>query len=195
MRSFQAWLGGIPISMGRVAALCAASTAMVGCLVDNQDTGIEMSVGASVRTPQTPLDGNAVPKFVDQLPLFSGTRSNGSETQNIRMVEFQQRVLPASVYAGRPAPFNNGTFLWGYSTNGQPASFPARTIQVNRGTATTAQYTNALTNTRLSTLLTVDQTLHWADPLGTTAANNCVNGPPLRAACTQPFVGPIPTTV
>src|SRR5262245_44943415 len=109
MRSFQTWLAGQTIAMSRAAVLCAASTLMVGCLTDNQDTGVETQVGASVRTPQTPLDGNAIPKFVDQLPLLSGNRSNGSETQQIRMVEFQQRMLPASVYAGRPAPFNNGT--------------------------------------------------------------------------------------
>jgi FtsP/CotA-like multicopper oxidase with cupredoxin domain len=43
--------------------------------------------------------------------------------------------------------------------------------------------------------LTVDQTLHWADPLGTTARNNCVNGPPLAARCLQPYMGPIPAVV
>ncbi len=53
----------------------------------------------------------------------------------------------------------------------------------------------AWSNTRLQSLLTVDQSLHWADPLGTTARNNCVNGPPLAAACTQPYVGPVPAVV
>src|SRR5262249_39207912 len=103
--------------------------------------------------------------------------------------------LPNSVYAGRPAPFNNGTFLWGYNINGAGPSFPARTIESPRGAATTAQDTNNLTNTRLQSLLTVDQSLHSADPLATTACNNCVNGPPLAGPCTQPYAGPIPTTV
>ena len=150
---------------------------------------------ASVRTPQTPLDGNTVPKFVDQLPTFAGRRISGTTTVNVNMQEFQQKVLPASVYAGKPAPFNNGTFLWGYNLNNTGPSFPARTIEAQRGIATTARYTNSLTNTRLQSLLTVDQSLHWADPLGTTARNNCVNGPPLAAACTQPYTGPIPTVV
>ena len=143
-------------------------------------------------TPQTLLDGNSIPKFVDPLPTFNGRRINGSVTLNVNMQEFQQRVLPASVYAGRPAPFNAGTFLWGYNINNTGASWPARTIEVSRGTATTAIYTNNLRNTRLQSLLTVDQTIHWADPLGTTARNNCVNGPPLAGPCTQPYSGTDP---
>src|SRR6202011_5541724 len=54
---------------------------------------------------------------------------------------------------------------------------------------------NSLRNTRLQSLLTVDQSLHWADPLGITKANNCVNGPPLAPACLQPYTGPIPAVV
>ena len=150
---------------------------------------------ASVRTPQTLLDGNAVPKFVDQVPTFYGRRINGTTTLNINMQEFQMKVLPASVYAGRPAPFNAGTFLWGYNINNTGPSFPARTIEAVHGVATTAAYINGLTNTHLQALLTVDQSLHWADPLGTTARNNCVNGPPLAAPCTQPYAGPIPAVV
>jgi spore coat protein A len=150
---------------------------------------------ASVRTPQTPLDGNSVPKFVDQLPTFNGHRVSGTATVNVNMQEFQQKILPASVYAGLPAPFNNGTFLWGYNLNSGGPSYPARTIEAVRGTATRAVYTNSLSNTRLQSLLTVDQSLHWADPLGTTARNNCVNGPPLAAPCTQPYAGPIPAVV
>jgi FtsP/CotA-like multicopper oxidase with cupredoxin domain len=150
---------------------------------------------ASVRTPQTPLDGNTVPKFVDQLPTFNGRRVSGTTTVNVNMQEFQQKILPASVYTGLRPPFNNGTFLWGYNLNNGGASYPARTIEAVRGTATRAVYTNSLTNTRLQSLLSVDQSLHWADPLGTTARNNCVNGPPLAAACTQPYAGPIPGVV
>jgi FtsP/CotA-like multicopper oxidase with cupredoxin domain len=41
----------------------------------------------------------------------------------------------------------------------------------------------------------VDQSLHWADPLGTTARNNCVNGPPLAGPCLEPYTGPIPAVV
>ncbi len=149
----------------------------------------------SVRTPQTPLSGNSIPKFVDPVPTFTNNRVNASATVNVNMQEFQQKVLPASVYAGLTAPFRNGTFLWGYNINNAGASWPARTVEARQGVATTAIYTNSLTNTHLQSLLTVDQSLHWADPLGTTARNNCVNGAPLAAPCTQPYTGPIPTVV
>ncbi len=181
-----------------LTAVWAVAAIAVGCGV-GADPGAQSSLGvttqASVTTPQALLDGNSIPKFVDPLPTFNGRRINGSVTLNVSMQEFQQRVLPASVYAGRPAPFNAGTFLWGYNINNTGASWPARTIEVTRGTATTAIYNNNLRNTRLQSLLTVDQSLHWADPLGTTARNNCVNGPPLAAPCTQPYAGPIPAVV
>jgi FtsP/CotA-like multicopper oxidase with cupredoxin domain len=111
------------------------------------------------------------------------------------MEEFQQKVLPPSVYAHLPAPYNNGTYLYGYNLNGLGASWPARTIEARQNIATTAIYTNSLVNTHLQSLLSVDQTLHWADPLGTTTRNNCVNGPPLAEPCTEPYTGPVPAVV
>jgi spore coat protein A, manganese oxidase len=153
-----------------------------------------VSVAAGV-VAQTPLAGTTIPRFVDPLPTFSGRRVDGTATVNVTMQEFQQKVLPASIYASAPAPYNAGTFLWGYNINGAGASWPARTIESRQGIATTAIYTNSLANTQLQRLLTVDQTIHWADPLGTTAANNCVNGPPLAGPCTQPYAGPIPAVV
>src|SRR5213075_59777 len=104
---------------------------------------------ASVRVPQTPLDGNSVPKFVDSVPRFNGRRQDATVTLDVRMQEFQQRVLPASGYSGLASPFNQGTFVWGYNINGAGPSWPARTLEARRGTATTARYTNNLTNTRL----------------------------------------------
>jgi hypothetical protein len=92
----------------------------------------------SVKTPQTLLYGNDIPKFVDQLPTFVGKRVNGSVTLNVNMQEFQQKVLPASFYASLPAPYNAGTYVWGYNINNLGPSWPGRTIEATRGTATTA---------------------------------------------------------
>ena len=64
---------------------------------------------------------------IDQLPAFN--RQNATVTLNVNMQEFQQKVLPASVYAGLPAPYNNGTFLWGYNINGAGPASPARTLE------------------------------------------------------------------
>ena len=75
-----------------------------------QPDTLEFRQSASIETPQTALDGATVPKYVEALPVFSNRRSNGTTTQNIDMVEFQQRILPASIYASLPAPFNAGSF-------------------------------------------------------------------------------------
>lgn len=154
---------------------------------------------ASVTVPQTPLLGINVPRFVDPVPTFNGRRQDGTVTLNVNMQEVQQRVLPASVYAGLPAPYNVGTYVWGYNINGAGASWPARTIESRRNIATTAIYNSSLVNTKLQSLLTVDQSIHWADPLKTTSSNNCMNpppfGPPLAPVCLKPYAGPIPTVV
>jgi FtsP/CotA-like multicopper oxidase with cupredoxin domain len=173
----------------------AASLAGSGCDTASGSDEIEVRQGALSAIGQTPLDGNALPKFVDALPTFNGRRVDATATVNVKMQEFQQKVLPASAYSGLRAPFSAGTFLWGYGINGSAPTWPARTIEARRGTATSAIYTNSLINTQLQGLLTIDQTIHWADPLGTTSRNNCVNGPPLAAPCTQPYGGPIPTVV
>ena len=167
----------------------------LGCDASVDPIATTVRVGASVSFAQTPLEGTTIPRFVDPLPTFNGRRVDATATVNVNMQEFQQKVLPASIYAAAPAPYNAGTFLWGYNINNAGASWPARTIEAKQNIATTAIYTNSLVNTNLQKLLTVDQTIHWADPLGTTAANNCVNGPPLAQPCTEPYAGPIPAVV
>jgi FtsP/CotA-like multicopper oxidase with cupredoxin domain len=186
MNDARLFLGGLVLGAGLVT---------LGCDSGASPDGVISVTRASVVVPQTPLDGTTIPRFVDPLTTFNGRRVDATATVNVNMQEFQQRVLPASIYTSLPAPYNAGTFLWGYNINNAGASWPARTIEAKQGTATTAIYTNSLTNTHLQKLLTVDQSIHWADPLGTTAANNCVNGPPLAAACTEPYAGPIPTVV
>src|SRR6266700_4712916 len=98
-------------------SLGASMLLAASCGQGNNPEATGVTTQASVRTPQTPLSGNDIPKFVDQLPTFNGRRINGATSRSVNMQEFQQRVLPASVYAGKAAPINNGTFLWGYNIN------------------------------------------------------------------------------
>src|SRR5450432_190291 len=144
-----------------ILGVAARTLALGGAACDDARGAYQPDVSvvqeASVLQGQVPLDGNAVPKFVDPLPTFNGRRANATATLSINMQEFQQKILPASVYARLPAPYNAGTFLWGYNINGVGPTLPARTIETRRGIATTAAYTNSLRNTRLQSLLTVDQ--------------------------------------
>jgi FtsP/CotA-like multicopper oxidase with cupredoxin domain len=142
---------------------------------------------ASVGQTQTPLPGSGITKFVEPLPTFVGQRVSATSI-NVGMSEFQQRILPDAIYSPLAAPFNAGTYLWGYSVqnaNGGTAqpSYPGLTIEATKGTPTTVRYTNNLpTDPVLRKYLTIDQTLHWADPLG-------------QGHVFVPYTGPIPTVV
>ncbi|GCE07358.1 multicopper oxidase family protein [Dictyobacter aurantiacus] len=122
---------------------------------------------ASVQSAQTPLSSSGIPQFVDPLPTFVGLRQS-SQSLTASIQEFQQKVLPAQLYASLPAPFNGGTFLWGYAIGNCPPSYPGCTIEAGRGYPTTILYINNLpsfANSQVAARLTVDQTIHWADPL------------------------------
>jgi spore coat protein A len=177
-----------------IMTLSAAALGAAACDSPAPPDKVAVLPSASTLVAQSPLDGASIPKYVEPLPTLSGHRVNGASAVTVDMVEFQQKILPASVYASKAAPFKNGSFLWGYRLNGAAASWPAQTIEARQNTTTTVAYTNSLrAPLQLQKYLTMDQTLHWADPLGTTSANHCVNGPPLAGPCLQPYSGVIPT--
>jgi len=60
-----------------VTGACAVSFWIAGCGASASPEGIGATSQASVTTPQTPLDGNTLPKFVEPLPTFNGRRVNG----------------------------------------------------------------------------------------------------------------------
>ena len=86
-------------------------------------------VFASVSQAQTPLPSANITKYVTALRTFNGHRVESSSFTS-RMVEFQQVVLPPSMY---PSGFKNGTWLWGYQSDGQPASWPGARSTTSRG--------------------------------------------------------------
>jgi len=147
------------------------------------------SAAASVQIPQVPLAGGAIPKYVDPLLLPARIDATAPCTVlEITMSEFEQQVLPSDFVAG---PYSGKTLVWGYN-----CSFPGPTIVAQRNVPLRVKWVNNLVNPYLQKLLTVDQTLHWADPLGTTHNNMCMMHPvPLPSACGQPYTGPVPTVV
>jgi spore coat protein A, manganese oxidase len=169
--------------------------ALVACTGGPPATGTRVS--ASVVVNQAPLDGATVPKYVEPLPTLGGARVDGTATVRVQMVEFQQKMLPASVYALLPPPFNAGTFLWGYRVNNHAAAYPAATIEARQGTATSVIYDNQLQGPHgsapfLQKYLTQDLTVHWSDPLHITRDNHCATSDVLRAPCLDPYAGPVP---
>jgi spore coat protein A len=96
------------------------------------------------------------------------------------MSEFQTQILPSEFPR---------TTVWGYNN-----SYPGPTVMAKRGTPAKVNYVNNVSNPKLlsSGIITVDQTIHWADPLG---LNCAMESPPLPADCFKPFKGPLPLTV
>lgn len=142
-------------------------TSMQRCLVGALLlSGIFTSaVEANQQVKQTPLPGDTIPKFKDPLPIPK--RVTGS-TATVNMVEFQQKVLPASLYP-KTGTFSKGTYLWGYDVNGHGPSWPGATFQVTRLSPLTVTYINNIKGPFngapvLEKFLTIDQSVHWADP-------------------------------
>ncbi|HTK08687.1 MAG TPA: multicopper oxidase domain-containing protein, partial [Ktedonobacteraceae bacterium] len=133
---------------------------------------------------QTPLAGNTIPQFVEPLQVFAGARVQSAST-TVQIQEFQQKMLPQSIYEKLSSPYNNGTYLWGYQVGNNPLFSPGYTLEALQGLPTTITYVNNLPHPSASKLLpqlTVDQTIHWADPLN-------------KMGSTQPYQGTIPTVV
>jgi len=149
---------------------------------------------------QTPLPGASVPKYVDPVPTFVGQRIGGPLVA-VTFRETVQQPLPATFYAGLPAPFSTGTTVWGYQVAGLDAdtnrpvsrgpNWPGFTIEAVRGRPTNVLYSNELRTPTLQALLPVDQTLNWADPLNL----GCQFQPVMSAACMQQYAGPVPMVV
>ncbi|TMI89459.1 MAG: bilirubin oxidase [Bacillati bacterium ANGP1] len=139
---------------------------------------------ASVQTQQTALSGAEIRRvgFVNSLRTFAGRRV-GDASFEVGMFEFQQQVLPEDFYAEKPAPFKAGTYVWGYLVGDAAPSWPGTTVEALKGRTTTIKYVNALPfDPVLRKYLTIDQTIHWADPLN-------------QMGSFDPFKGPIPTVV
>jgi spore coat protein A, manganese oxidase len=152
---------------------------------------------ASVEAPQIPLASTRIPRFVEALPTFLDRRVSDTSI-HVRMSEFQQKVLPDQMYTRLAEPFRDGTYLWGFgiragddegdegdneSDDGNSPTWPGRTIVAQQGRPTTVIYRNTLSaRAALIKYLTIDQTLHWANPLH-------------HQGGFEPFDGAIPTVV
>lgn len=108
-------------------------------------------------------------KFVDALPR--PRRLSGPS------IELSATEFSAKLHRDLPP-----TLLWGYA-----GAVPGPTIEAVRGTPTRVRWINDLKNPRLLAALPVDETLHWANPLGAAhGGGHAGHGTP------QPYAGPVP---
>lgn len=159
------------------------------------------SLFASVLVPQTPLDPKTLTKFLDPLPAppvidaTGGAYNSTSTPLVITMEELQQQLLPSNFTAG---PFGGKTTVWGYGAPrlGIPAATPGPTLVAQRNVPVYVNYLNNLLNPTLQQYITIDQTLHWADPLKAACMGkmlDCTATP--NDVCCTPYQGPVPTAV
>jgi spore coat protein A len=151
---------------------------------------------ANQQVMQEVLDGSTLEKFVEPVPTFNGHRVDGRKKLTISAEEFQQKILPSSFYKTLPSSVEyksvdtgeplfvinpkKGTYLWGYKINDGEhdfgPSFPATTIEAERGVKTEVKYKNHLRKFKdkkgdrlagplLQKFLTVDVSFQWANPL------------------------------
>ena len=149
---------------------------------------VAMLIADHAHAQRLPLPGLAIPKYVEPLPQpphVDATHTTPSKPLEVYLKEFQQRVLPDSFYTTLEPQFQNGTYVWSYVTRTTPWTYPGVTLEARVGTPTSVRFINDLQNPDgsppyLQSLIPVDQTIHWADPLG-------------QMGATTPYVGPVPS--
>ncbi len=146
-----------------------------------------MEAVAIARIPGGALDPKAVPKFITPLVIPPAMPNTGvTDKYSIAVKQFSQQILPT----GLPL-----TTVWGYGAANNLAgtlSYPAFTIEADRGNPTTITWINGLvdgSNNFLPHLLPVDQTLHWANPPGGVVGRDTR---PSFAKTPGPYKGPVP---
>lgn len=169
-----------------LAALAAASTTL------------------GLTSQQVPLPGNEVPQFKDPLPSLPV--ADGTQSLTLTMCEFKSTVLPTGTFAPGVIP---ETWTWGYIVGNTCPTTPRTSylgpvIVAQRGIPTEITYVNNLGSAATTNVLayknSVDQTLHWADPLGR-EENHCAEeammmpGMPPMGECAENYQDSIPAVV
>ncbi len=174
------------------------------------------AVDALAAVPGGTLDPLSIPKFVTPLVIPPVMNNNGTaNSYAIAMRQFKQQILPGGIWNtlnGRMDAFP-ATTVWSYGPSADPApnstalgggagiapapnsqfNYPAYTIETRANTQVKIRWINDLVDANgnyLPHLLTVDQTLHWANPKQECAEGgartNCMGMDP------APYTGPIP---
>lgn len=183
---------GLTIGVPTIAGLDNASRQQLG----RSDLPIVTPSSATIL--QTAVDGATITKWVDPLPTFVGARVNAMMHKKLTVdnLELQEKILPSAFYDALADQYKNGTYVWGYAVNNGVSTsgpnYPAFTIEARRNVPVNVTYTNSLDNTtsKLQKYITVDQTIHWADPQNQLDPN-AIPGQQPEGPLT-PYSGPIP---
>jgi FtsP/CotA-like multicopper oxidase with cupredoxin domain len=161
--------------------------------------------GHAAQSPQLPLAGKAIPKYVDPVPNLLDEHHLIVDTGSRITLEMREELfnmLPANA-----VPNYQGTYLWSYlkegvvHNNDQRVSYIGPVILATRGQPTEMKFVNKLgysQNTMVDAYkYSTDQTLHWADPLHNEANmwNHMAMPPMPGSEGAENYLGPIPAVV
>ncbi len=124
------------------------------------DRKVALPFASVLAQAPAPLDPRTLTKYLDKLPIPGAMPSAGTNYYEVGAYQISQQL-----HSQLPP-----TTVWGYGTSQATASYPGATFQVTRGVPIQVRWTNNLVDgagNPLTHPLSVDQTLHWADPLGT----------------------------
>jgi len=155
-----------------------------------------LGIASAAALPGGTLDPTTIPKYKEALtapPAMpqTATAVPGIDYYEIAQRQFQQQVLP--VAGGFPT-----TTVWGYGSRNDASTFhwPTSTIEATVNKPVRVKWINDLKDANgnfLPHLLTVDPTLHWANPtkLGNSGAID--SRPDFTGLGTPgPYTGPVP---
>lgn len=148
---------------------------------------------ASKNVTQSPLPASSIPKYVEPMPTFGPgglARVDGTSPVTVTMEEYPQQILPAVDAQGNATGYGP-THVWAYQVGNAPIFYPGVTLEVQRGSPTDVTYVNHLPSAQengiVQSLLTVDQSIHWADPLESMCPLN-----PASPGCQDPYTNSVP---
>jgi len=165
------------------------------------------AVDASTLVTQTAVPGSCIPQFAVSMPVFGPAgpipRVNTlfHPKITVTMQEINQNVLTGLTNQCDQTTFGP-TRVWAYGVTDTktnkvlaPPNWPGVTIESWRFLPTTVTYVNKLPQFKsdgsvhgpglVQGLLSVDKTIHWADPLNVGSMNPCMDKP--SGDCGQPY--------
>jgi spore coat protein A len=146
----------------------------------------------TARTTASIIDATTIPKYVTPLPLLPVMPPSmalpGHDEYVVAARQITQQMLPD----GYPA-----STAYGFGSPAHPRTFhtPGYTIEARAGRRTHVTWMNQLMDSSrdfLPPLVTVDPTLHWANPPGGVEGRDSM---PTFASTPPPYTGPVPLLV